>query len=92
MTALKTVHATLNYFPSDGARRVYPGTAGYQRRKFDSQVISVSDIRGAEQDFHLETNGFQVIKHEWPETKVGATDAEVKRAVYPETIKLVKQV
>lgn len=87
----KTVESTINYFHVDGPRKVYPGTASYQRRKFESRSVQISDIRGTEADYKLDTNGFEIVKHEWPETKVDATDKEVKDSVYPETIEVVKQ-
>jgi hypothetical protein len=91
MTQLRSVESIINYFPVDGPRKVYPGTAGYQRRKFDSRTVNISDIRGVEHDFKLETNGFQVVKKTWPETKADFTDQQVKNSVYPEAIKVVKQ-
>ena len=91
MTQLKTVDSTINYFPADGPKKIYPGTAGYQRRKFDPRTVSIIDIRGAEEHFKLETNGFQVVRNKWPETKVDAPDQQVKDVVYPETRRLLKQ-
>jgi hypothetical protein len=91
ITQPRTVESTINYFPSDGPKKIYPGTAGYQRRKFDPRTVSITDIRGAEEHFKLETNGFQVVRNKWPETKVDATDQQVKDVVYPETRRLLKQ-
>lgn len=91
MTASRTVSAKVNYFPIDGARIAYPGTAGYQRRELDPRVVQISDVRGREKEFKLDVNGFQVIKHDLPDVRVDATDAEVKQAIYSETIKVVKQ-
>lgn len=53
--------------------------------------MQISDIRGAEQQFTLDTNGFQVVKNDWPETKVDATDQDVKITVYLETVSLLKK-
>lgn len=91
MTQLRAVESTIQYFPADGPRRVYPGTAGYQRRKFDSRRVQIEDIRGSEDKFTLDVNGFQVVTNQWSETKVGATDQQVKATVYPETIRMLKQ-
>ena len=92
MTMARNVEATVNYFPNDGPKIVYPGTAGYQRRKFDPRSVQISDVRGKEHEFKLATNGFQVIKHEISQPKIDATDAEVKKNIYPGTIKALKQV
>ena len=92
MTISRTVEAIVNYFPNDAPKTAYPGTAGYQGRKFDSRSLQISDVRGREDEFHLDINGFQVIQHDIPQPKIDATDAEVKKLVYPETIKVLKQV
>jgi hypothetical protein len=38
----------------------YPGTAGYQRRKFDVKPTMINDLQGQEYKFTLEKNGFVV--------------------------------
>ena len=91
MTQLRTVESTINYFPVDGPKKIYPGTAGYQRRKFDPRTVNITDIRGTEDDFKLDINGFEVVRNKWPETRVDATDQQVKNVVYPETTRLLKQ-
>lgn len=91
LTKLRSVESTINYFPIDGPRKIFPGTAGYQRRKFEARAVNISDIRGAEDDFNLETNGFEIVKNDWPATRIDATDSEVKNTVYPGTIERLKQ-
>ena len=65
ISQLRTVEATINYFPPNGPTRINPGTAGYQRRKFDSKIVDITDVRGAEDDFNLDKNGFQKVKNMW---------------------------
>ena len=91
-TTSRTVEATVNYFPEDGPKIVYPGTAGYQRRKFEPRSVQISDVRGKETEFQLKSNGFQVIKHEIPQPRIDATDAEIKKTIYPETVKALQGV
>lgn len=91
INSLKTVDATVNYYPPDGPKVFYPGTAGYQRRKFDSRTIPIADIRGAEDNFELERNGFQVVKYDWTEFPLDAPNDKVKEIVYPETIDMLKK-
>lgn len=63
----------INYFDISNDRVFYPGTAGYQRRKFDTKPVTINDLRGQEQDFTLDKNGFQVLKAHWSEHDVEDT-------------------
>ena len=89
MATLVSVPSIINYFPQDGPKHVYPGTAGYQRRTFDSRKVQVKDIRGSEKDFSLEKNGFQVAKNKWTEIGVHEENDRVCEVVYPETLKFL---
>ncbi|KAK3053970.1 hypothetical protein LTR09_005250 [Extremus antarcticus] len=81
----------INYFHTDNDRVFYPGTAGYQRRKFDTKPMIINDLRGKEQDFTLERNGFTVLKGHWSETDVEDTPEHIQNVVFPETIAAVKK-
>jgi len=81
----------INYFDLSSERVFYPGTAGYQRRKFDTRPTTIHDLRGQEQNFTLEKNGFTVLKANWSETDVEDTPEHIQNAVFPETIEKVKQ-
>lgn len=70
----------INYFDLSNERVFYPGTAGYQRRKFDTKPTTIHDLRGQEQDFTLEKNGFVVLKANWSEEDVEDTPEQY---VYP---------
>ena len=85
------VETSINYFDLSNERVFYPGTAGYQRRKFDVKPISITDIRGREDDFTLEKNGFKVLKDSWSETDVNDDEDHIQNVVFPETIAAVKQ-
>ena len=91
MNGLRTVETTINYYPPDGPKVFYPGTAGYQRRKFDSKTIQMNDIRGAEDRYVLDKNGFQLVKNNWTEVKVDDSDQHVRSVVYPETVDMLKK-
>lgn len=90
----KTVNTTLNYYldPSKGGHTSYQiGVSDYYRRKFDIHTVQVHDIRGREDQFNLEKNGFQHLKHTSAE-KDFVDDDQVRRVVYPETAQLIKDV
>lgn len=86
------VETVINYFDLSNERVFYPGTAGYQRRKFDTKSTIINDLRGREQDFTLDKNGFQVIKGHWSEEDVNDEPDHIKNVVFPEVIERVKQV
>lgn len=58
------VEAQINYFPPDGPKIFYPGTAGYQRRKFDTRTMRIKDVRSATEELNLDKNGFQLAQNE----------------------------
>lgn len=87
------VKSNLNYWldPALGGHTsYYTGTAGYYRRKFDEHVVEINDARGHEDDFNLNTHGFQYHKHSSAERDF-VDDERVKAIVYPETEKLIKE-
>lgn len=89
--APKNVKATINYHPTDGPKVIRPGTAGYQRRKYDPRVVTITDIRGSEDDFKFDKDGFQLVRHPWAKTSVDDDEKHVKEIVYPETVDMLKQ-
>jgi hypothetical protein len=90
-TIAETVEARINYFPENGHKLIFPGTAGYQRRPFDPKIVNVTDIRGSEDNFELEKNGFQVVKGTWTPTKVADAHEQVKAVAYPECAEMLKE-
>ena len=88
---VRTVTAKINYYPPDGPRVFYPGTAGYQKRNFDTKSVQINDVRGSEEQFTLDKNGFQVVTNPW--TQIGLNDdkEKVESIVYPETVEMLKK-
>ena len=67
------------------------GIASYYRRKFDERSVKIHNIRGKEDEFSLNDQGFQF--HISPTVGGDFRDTEfVKNEVYPETEKLLKEV
>lgn len=85
------VETTINYFDISNERVFYPGTAGYQRRKFDTKPIVIHDLRGREDDFTLDKNGFRVLRGLWSEMDVKDEPEHIQNVVFPETIEAVKK-
>ena len=90
----KIVDTTLNHYldPDLGGHNTYTaGIAAYYRRKFDEKRVKIQNIRGHEDKYNLNTQGFQF--HLSESVEKDFTDSErVKRLVYPETEELLKQV
>jgi hypothetical protein len=93
-TPTHVVNTTLNYYlePSQGgSTSFYPGTAGNYRRKFNEQAVQVTDLRGSENNFRLDKQGFQVRRHICTEKDFADEDV-VKDVVYKEISELLKKV
>jgi hypothetical protein len=87
------VQTTINYHPAENdgeLNTVIPGTAGSYRRAFDTTPVTIHDIRGQEDQFTLEKQGFQVYKHTSAEKKFEEKDA-IKNVMYPEIEELLKK-
>ncbi|KAK5113357.1 hypothetical protein LTR62_003456 [Meristemomyces frigidus] len=91
MTLPPIVEARINYFPPDGPRIFYPGTAGYQRRVFDTQTIQVNDTREAQEDLTLDKCGFQVVHNDWTPIDPDGDPEHIRKVVYSETIDFLKK-
>lgn len=90
----KVVNSTLNYYldPSKGGHTSYQiGVSDYYRRKFDPHPVQIHDVRGREEEFLLDTHGFQHYKHISIE-KDFDDDDRVRKVVYPEVEQLLKEV
>ena len=90
-----TIRAEMQYYldpPVDrGENRVFIGTASSYRHKMDTHVVPINDMRGNEQFFTLDKQGFQFHKHKSVEKAFNDLD-KVKTIVYPETAELLKKV
>ena len=89
----KTVPTKLNFFldlERGGTDWFIPGTAGYYRRKFDTQEVRVRDIRGQEADFNLSKQGFQ-LHRQTTDFRAWLDEKEIKAQHYPETARLLEK-
>ena len=88
------IEAEVNYWlePPEGQPRpvIYPGTAGSRRRKWDTRMVQVTDLRGREDEFKVDQNGFQVVAFP-TEEKAYDDDERIKASVYPEAEELLKK-
>ncbi|KAL9113902.1 MAG: hypothetical protein Q9227_002036 [Pyrenula ochraceoflavens] len=90
----KVVNTSLNYYlaPEDGGVSSYvTGSVASYRRKFQEHPAQIHDIRGLERDFMLEKQGFQLYHHQ-TDLDLFSDDENIKRHIYPEVEKLLKQV
>jgi hypothetical protein len=90
----RDVTGTFNYFKDapDGsppAPNIVNQPASYIR-EFQHRQKVVHDIRGTEDQYTLDTTGFQIFKHESAE-KEFVDDERIKRVYYPETEELLKK-
>ncbi|KAK1496604.1 hypothetical protein CTAM01_08242 [Colletotrichum tamarilloi] len=92
----RAVVTTINYYddPGDGTPPT-PIVVGGQKvtneRKMTPRTVTVTDIRGEEDKYTLDTHGFQYVRHTSVETDF--TDEErVKGVYYPEMEKLYKEI
>lgn len=93
MAPAQDTTATLNHYlePSKGGLGVYyAGTVGEKRRKHVEVPVKISDIRGAEDEFKLDTHGFELVERESPE-KLYEHDDRIKDVYYPDCIDLIKK-
>lgn len=90
----KLVATTLNYYLDPPAGDTYAstlGTAGYFRRKYNTQPAEVLDVRGHEGDYNLDTHGFQFARHNTAQQDF-TNDTDVRNTYYPELAQLMKEV
>jgi len=93
-TKPRDVTTTLNYFKAneDGSPPApsYVGKPETYVRPTLSQQAVVHDIRGSEDQYALDTKGFQIVKHESKEKDFHDAD-QIKEIYYPETEELLKK-
>ncbi|MCJ1466764.1 hypothetical protein MMC07_005384 [Pseudocyphellaria aurata] len=88
------VNTTLNYYkdPPDGGPpppNIVNKPETYDR-PVDTRPVLVHDIRGTEDQYTLDTKGFQIYNHQSVE-KDFVDDEQIKRVYYPETERLLKE-
>lgn len=85
------VEAQINYFPPDGPKIFYPGTAGYQRRHFDTRTVQFNDVRTTKEDLTLDKSGFQLAKNNWTKITTDDDKDHIREVVYAETTDFLKR-
>jgi len=87
------VHTQLNYYkdPGDGSAPAptYVGKPETYERPTHPLDVTVNDIRGEENNYSLDKNGFQIHHHSSVE-KDFVDDAQIKAQYYPEIEQLLK--
>ena len=87
------VQTTLNYYkdPGDGSppHPTYIGKPETYERPSETVNVTINDVRGKEDQYTLDGNGFTFYKHSSVE-KDFADDDHIKAVYYPETEQLLK--
>ncbi|KAF2162781.1 hypothetical protein M409DRAFT_27019 [Zasmidium cellare ATCC 36951] len=90
-----TIETTFNYIPhlKDGEpeRLFNPKTVGYRRHTFEPHTEQVTDIRGHEDEFDVDTHGFQLLKAAPIPEEVYSDDAKFREEGYREVKELLKK-
>ncbi len=87
------VDVTINYHldpKNGGSERVTPGTPSAYRRPVDAHVVQAEDVRGREQEFSLDKQGFEFWAH--PPLDLSIGQEKVKEVIYPEIKDFLKRV
>ena len=89
----RPVETTLNYYkdPGDGSEPhpSYVGKPETYERPYEKLQVTVNDIRGSEESYTLDKQGFQIYNHASKE-KDFVDDEQIKAIYYPETEQLLK--
>ena len=90
------VHATLNFHldvAQGGSDTFYAGTVGANRRKHAPVTVPIADIRGYEDDFKLDLQGFELVRDSKSSLQKEdfLDDERVKAEYYKECEGLVKE-
>jgi hypothetical protein len=98
MTTTTDIEAPLRYHlegPDGGIEFTYLGSAGDKLRESDARTMPISDVRGQEEKFKLEENGFQYVRYPSQLVSNGpdyVDDEKVKKEGYEEVGELIKKV
>lgn len=90
----KLVETKLNYHLSaskGGVTLVWLGTVGERRRPHHTVPVQVEDVRGHEDDYDLDVQGFQVVTSPSDERDFNDDD-RIKSKYYAECTELIKRV
>lgn len=67
-------------------------TAGSRRVKHNPRRLAITNIRGHETEFDLDTHGFQLVQNFPSEDKNYDDDDRIKKVVYKEVDRMLKKV
>ena len=91
-----TIEAIINYhlpLADSGPPLAYNvSTAGSRRVKHSQRRLAITNIRGRESEFDLDTHGFQFVQNFPSEDKNYDDDDRIKRVVYKEVERMLKRV
>ncbi|KAH7923057.1 hypothetical protein BV22DRAFT_1016132 [Leucogyrophana mollusca] len=98
MASSTTAVTTLNYIlpPPDDSRpyttiNADPATGQRRHNWVDHEMpVQIEDVRGKEDQFTLDTAGFQFARHAVTHTRF-ADDAEIQKEYYPESVEIIKK-
>lgn len=97
MSTTATVQLTYSIPPEDGSPTYtvinQDSITGErtQNWKEDVRSVQIEDVRGKEDEYSLDTTGFQFFRYPTKHTRF-LDDAEIKAEYYPETIELIKKI
>ena len=87
------VHTALNYYndPGDGSPppAAYVGVPESYVQPTTSVPVTITDVSGHENEYSLDSNGFQFYRHPSQE-KDFVDDDQIRKIYYPETEQLLK--
>ena len=89
------IQAVFNYYrdPGDGSLPA-PNYANvpnsFEDKPIEARTLPVYDIRGTEDQYTLDKNGFQIVRHTSRE-KDFIDDAEIAEIYYPEVVQILKE-
>ena len=86
------INTSVNYHldPKDGeSETVIVGTASSYRRRHDPHTVQAYDIRGHEEDFSLDKQGFEYRSH--PPIDFDVSEEHTKTVVYSEIAEYLKK-
>lgn len=83
------VNTTVPYWTNPPPDEYLAGSVSQYRRKHDRQPTQIHDLRGIEQDFHVDEQGFQVLQHKSVESTF-EDEKHIKAVVYKETEELLR--
>ena len=87
------VQAPINYFlelNEGGTEIIYPGTATDKLRPLKQVVMPIKNVRACDEQFTLDTHGFQFVSHQTAEKTYDDVE-RIRSAVYDETANLMKK-